>query len=205
MAAKKGGNTAGLRKSSNTLELLEESDSSSEESAIDSLASFGGDMLDQLLGVQSKAEASETGRVQLKKQEKQTGRQVQKEANLFNYQHHHETVIVKRQIEELIQQIRKEVDYLKQANASLLQDVKDIEKIALYSLPENPGVYDVRFLEIILRMLQSVRLKVGESRTWLSALVSKKKKRGSLFAVRSKKAGTSYSLSQELSTARNIQ
>jgi len=36
-------------------------------------------------------------------------------------------------------------------------------------------------------------------------MVSKKKKRGSLFAVRSKKAGTQYSMSQELSNARSVQ
>jgi len=205
MTGKKGGNTLGLSKTSNTLESFKEPSSSVGQNALDSLASLGGGILDQLLGVQNNTETEGREQLQLEGQEKQSKKQVKKEANLFNYQNYHETVIVKKQIKELIEQIRKEVEYLKQADKSLLQDVKDIEKLAIDSLPENPGVYDVKFLEIVLRVLQSVRMKVGESRTWLSALVSKRKKRGSLFAARSKKQGTSYSLSQELSTARSIQ
>ncbi len=205
MAVKKGGSPSSYRKSSNTLESLKESDSSVGQNALDSLASLGGGILDQLLGVQNNTEAGQEEPAQFEAQEKQQKRPVKKEANLFNYQNYHETIIVKKQIKELVEQIRKEVDYLKQADKSLLQDVKDIEKLAIDSLPENPGVYDVKFLEIVLRVLQSVRMKVGESRTWLSALVSKRKKRGSLFASRSKKQGTAYSLSQELSTARSIQ
>jgi len=205
MTVKKGATTSSFRKSSNTLESLKESDSSVGQNAIDSLASLGGGILDQLLGVQNHSETSETEQVQFEAQEKQEKKQVKKEANLFNYQNYHETIIVKKQIKELIEQIRKEVDYLKQADKSLLQDVRDIEKLAIDSVPENPGIYDVKFLEIVLRVLQSVRMKVGESRTWLSALVSKRKKRGSLFSARSKKQGTAYSLSQELSTARSIQ
>ncbi len=204
MTVKKGGTPLSYRKTSNTLESLKESDSSVGQNALDSLASLGGGILDQLLGVQNSSEAGQE-QAQFEAQEKQQKKPVKKEANLFNYQNYHETIIVKRQIKELVEQIRKEVDYLKQADKSLLQDVKDIEKLAIDSLPENPGIYDVKFLEIVLRVLQSVRMKVGESRTWLSALVSKRKKRGSLFAARSKKQGTSYSMSQELSTARSIQ
>ncbi|MCX6732754.1 MAG: DUF5660 domain-containing protein, partial [Candidatus Roizmanbacteria bacterium] len=63
----------------------------------------------------------------------------------------------------------------------------------------------VKFLEIVLQILRSVRAKVGESSTWMQALMSKKKKRGSLFASRSKKQGTAYSMSQELSNSRSIQ
>ena len=48
-------------------------------------------------------------------------------------------------------------------------------------------------------------MKTGESRTWMQALMSKKAKRGSAFAARSKKQGTAYSMSQELSNSRNVQ
>jgi len=114
-------------------------------------------------------------------------------------------VLVKQEIKSLVEQIRKEIQYIKKADASLMNEVKDIEKIAIDSLPEKPGIYHVRFLEIVLRALRLMREKIGESNTWMQALMSKKKKRGSLFAANSKKKGTQYSQSQELSASRNVQ
>ena len=75
----------------------------------------------------------------------------------------------------------------------------------MQSIGKKPGVYHVRYLELLLSFLQGVKAKVGEAKTWLMAIQSKRAKRGSAFAVRSKKQGTQYSLSQELSTARNVQ
>ena len=114
----------------------------------------------------------------------------------------------KRQIEEikeLIQAIRKEVESIKKVDKSLMQEVKDIEKLTIDSMPEKLGIYHVHFLEIVLKVLQSLKLKIGESNTWMQALVSKKKKRGSAFLVQSKKQGTQYSLSQEHQVSRNVQ
>lgn len=127
------------------------------------------------------------------------------EFKLFNYTEYYENELVKRQIKELTEQIKKEIELLKKADASLLNEIRDIEKISLSALPEKPGIYHVRFLEIILSILKTLRSKIGESKTWMQALLSKKKKRGSLFMSRSKKQGTQYSLSQELSNARSIQ
>ncbi len=128
-----------------------------------------------------------------------------KEFSLFSYQEYYERELVKKQIKELTEQVKKEIDLLKKAQSSFLSEVKDIEKISLEQLPEKPGVYHLRFLEIVLSLLRSLRAKIGESKTWMSAMVSKRKKRGSLFAALSKKKGTQYSLSQELQTARSIQ
>jgi len=127
------------------------------------------------------------------------------EFKLFNYTEYYEKELVKKQIKELTEQIKKEIELLKKTDASLLNEVKDIEKISLNALPEKPGIYHIRFLEIVLSILRTLRAKIGESKTWLQALVSKKKKRGSLFMSLSKKKGTQYSLSQELQTARSIQ
>lgn len=124
---------------------------------------------------------------------------------VFNYSEYYEDTLVKKQIKELTEQIRREIEALKKADASLIREVKDIEKLTINELPEKPGVYHVRFLEIVLNILRVLRAKVGESKTWLQALMSRKKKRGSLFVVRSKKQGTQYSLSQELQSARSVQ
>ena len=128
-----------------------------------------------------------------------------KEFSLFNYQLYYEKEIVRKEIKQLSEQITKEIEYIKKADSTLIQEVKDIQKLTLDSLPEKPGIYHIRFFEIILSILRTLRAKIGESRTWLQAMVSKRKKRGSLFMVRSKKKGTLYSLSQELQSARSVQ
>lgn len=189
----------------NPVETLREISASMGKSTIDSLQSMGSGMLDQLLGInQSTPENSEEQQKQIEelKNEKKV---LKKEANLFNYQSHHENVTVRQEIKQLLEQIRQEVQYIKKADASLMNDVRDIEKFTMDTLSEKPGIYHVKFLEIVLRILQSIRMKVGESKTWMSALMSKKKKRGSLFASRSKKQGTAYSMSQELSNSRSVQ
>lgn len=190
----------------NPIESLRELSSHMGKSTVDALQTMGSGMIDQLLGISQPTpetpEQQQTKQIEELQKEKKS---LKKEANLFNYQSHHENVIVRDQIKNLIEQIRQEVQYIKKADASLLNDVRDIEKFTMDTLSEKPGIYHVKFLEIVLRILQSVRTKVGESRTWMQALMSKKKKRGSAFAARSKKQGTAYSMSQELSNSRSVQ
>lgn len=139
------------------------------------------------------------------RESKSPSKQQRKEFSVFNYQHYYEKEIVKREIRELAKQIKEQIELIKKADSALIQEVNDIQNLTLESLPDKPGIYHIRFFEIILSLLKTLRAKIGESRTWLQAMVSKKKKRGSLFAVRSKKKGTLYSMSQELSNARSIQ
>ena len=127
------------------------------------------------------------------------------EFTVFNYQNYYEKEIVRKEIKQLSEQITKEIEMIKKADASLINDVKDVENLTINGLPEKPGIYHIRFLELVLNILRTLRAKVGESKTWLQALMSKKKKRGSAFVVRSKKQGTQYSMSQELSNSRSVQ
>jgi hypothetical protein len=191
----------------NPLESLKDFGASTVKNVGSSFKDLGTGMLDQFFGGFEDDDnddlMSKEFQPQLKEQKPSP--KSKKEANIFNYNEYHESVLVKKEMRQLVEQIKKEIEYIKKADKSLLNEVRDIEKIAIDSLPEKPGVYHVRFLEIVLRTLQLLRQKMGESKTWMQALVSKKKKRGSLFAVRSKKAGTQYSMSQELSNARSIQ
>lgn len=190
----------------NPVEALRDVSTSMGKGTIDALQSMGSGMLDQLLGITEKTPGTPEEQQQKQVEElKKENKSLKKEANLFNYQSHHENVTVRQEIQRLLEQIRQEVQYIKKADASLMNDVRDIEKFTMETLSEKPGIYHVKFLEIVLRILQSVRMKVGESKTWMSALMSKKKKRGSLFASRSKKQGTAYSMSQELSNSRSVQ
>lgn len=141
----------------------------------------------------------------LERREKKQEAPARRESSLFSYNEYHEKEIVRNQISELTEQIKREIVSLKSAESSLARDVADLEKHVINPLPEKPGVYHIRFLELVLSMVRTVRMKIGESKTWLEAMVSKKKKRGSAFAARSKKMGTQYSLSQELQNSRSVQ
>lgn len=128
-----------------------------------------------------------------------------KKETIFNFKEHYERENVQREIHQLMQQIKQEIEAVKKGGSDLVQEVKEVEKMTIEALPAKAGIYHVRFLEIVLSLIRSVREKIGDSKTWLEAMISKKKKRGSLFAVRSKKMGTQYSLSQELQSARSVQ
>jgi len=188
----------------NPIESLREMSSAMGKNTVDALQSLGAGMIDQLMGATHEAPEKTEDTAQ-KAEEKNKSLKLKKEANLFNYTSHHENVIVRDQIKNLVEQIRQEVLYIKKADASLLNDVRDIEKFTMDTLSEKPGIYHVKFLELVLQILRSVRMKVGESRTWMQALMSKKAKRGSAYNARSKKQGTAYSLSQELSNSRSVQ
>ena len=109
------------------------------------------------------------------------------------------------EIRQLIEAIKKEVEAIKSAGRSLVSEISDIEKITLSSMPEQPGVYHIRFLELILKILFTLKKKINESSSWMDALRSKKAKRGSAFMNNAKKKGTQYSMSQELILTRSVQ
>lgn len=127
------------------------------------------------------------------------------EFTIFTHQRYQESELIPKEIEGLKAEIRREIEAIKQANRTLISEVEEIEKATIETTPEKAGIYQVRFLEFLLSLLHNFRAKVTEAKTWLAAMQTKKKKRGSLFAVRSKNKGTQYSLSQELQTTRSIQ
>ena len=185
----------------NPLETLRDLGTNTAKKTADTFANIGGGMLDQFFG--SDESGDEFANDPLNQES--TKKEEKKASKVFNYQEYYENTLVKKQIQELTEQIRKEIEAIKKADSSLIKEVKDIEKLTIDQLPEKPGVYHVRFLEIVLSILRVLRAKVGESKTWLQALMSRRKKRGSLFASRSKKQGTQYSMSQELQSARSVQ
>ena len=173
----------------------------------DGFGDMGKGIFDQLVG---NYDLQSNENVQSPKNSKETHDKEQKPSvrpeggNLFSYRHIEEDRKL-HEIKELIKQIKQEVEMIKRADKALMSEVRDVEKLTINSLPEKAGIYHVRFLQLILKVLELVRAKLGESKTWMQAFMSKKAKRGSAFVVRSKKAGTAYSMSQELSNSRSIQ
>lgn len=180
-----------------TLEVLDELKSSTAKNISSEFKKISGGVLDELIGGREYPERYP--------QEQEQPKPQKKEVKLFNYTEYRENEIVTVQIKELIKQIKQEIEALKSKEEAFLSEVKDIEKITIETMPEKVGIYHVGFLELVLSILRTLREKISDSGTWLAAMMSKKKKRGSLFAVRSKKLGTQYSLSQELQTARSVQ
>jgi len=191
----------------NTIETLKDFSSSMAKNTANTFKDIGSGIFDQIFNNQGFSEDNfdDFDRFSQNWENKTKTKKPKKEFKLFNYQNYYENNLIKNQIKELTQVVKKEIEQIKMADKSLMQEVSDIQNNAINALPEKPGIYHIRFLELLLSILRTVRLKINESRTWLQAMVSKKKKRGSLFASMSKSKGTQYSLSQELSTARSIQ
>lgn len=161
---------------------------------------FGGNLFDQLIGKKS----DDKDRQEKIERPASFGMQ-RKEFTIFTHNTYKESELIPREIENLKQEIRREIQQLKATNKAVVQEAVEIEKAAMQTSAEKSGVYQVRFLELLLTMIRDLRSKVGEAGTWMKALQSKKKKRGSLFAAQAKKKGTQYSQSQELQNARSIQ
>ncbi len=166
---------------------------------------FDPKFFDQLFGSQSKGTPQEKRPTSMAREEKKHPLPQRKEFTIFARETYSENYEIPKQIEQLSDEVRRAMKQLKQTQKSLDHQILQAEKQTLEIAPQKGGIYHVHFLEKLLSFIQLMQSKVGEAKTWLSAMQSKKKKRGSAFAVRSKQKGTQYSLSQELSTARAVQ
>lgn len=121
-------------------------------------------------------------------QKKETKPRVPKqEFKLFDKAEYQERENTTSQIKELLNQINQEVKAIKSADSALLGKIQDAEKIAIENITENQGAYNIRFLELIVSYLRTVKQKIGESSTWFDALKTKAKKRGSLLQTYQRK------------------
>ncbi len=187
----------------NPLESLKDLGSHAAKSVSSDFGKLGGGLIDQFFGPYEDEEMMEED--PLRREQKQEQKPQRRKETIFNFREHYEKETIQRQIQELLGQIKSMTKAAEKEGSELMQEVREAEKMTIESLPPTPGIYHVRFLEQILSLLQVVRSKIGESRTWLEAMISKKKKRGSAFMSLSKKKGTQYSLSQELQSARSVQ
>ncbi|CAN5145634.1 hypothetical protein BH09PAT2_BH09PAT2_02950 [soil metagenome] len=165
----------------------------------DAIKDIGKGIFEQLLNNYENPE-------QPQEQQEQDNRQpaIRNEATLFSFREREDQKEIE-QLKELIKMIEKEVKEIKRKSNQVLENVHDIENSVINTHEKEPTMYIFRILNAFLDVLRSVNLNLPSSSTWMEAMQSKKAKRGSLFASRSKKSGTSYSQSQELSNARSVQ
>lgn len=203
----------------NPLETLGEFGTSTAREVVKSTTDIGRGVFEQIMGV-GQGESNEQEAIQIDQKEQFSASAVDAARSklrshlevprpLFNYVEHTENVTNKQEIRELTMYLREElkrsIQVLKNENAQFADEVRDAEKIVMQDMPETPTLYDLSFVEVLVQLMQTLIQEVRESRTWLGAFTSKKSKRGSLFAKRSKEQGTQYSLSAELQVTRNTQ
>ncbi len=128
-----------------------------------------------------------------RKEEKKEPTRVRRTEVVFNYMERQEKNRIHNEIKELIKQVKKEVEQIKLEDKAL---VNDITKLTMSEVPKDAGIYHLRFLEFIIKLLQSIRKKVSEGRMWLSATFEKKKQKK--FWRMAKSKGTKFSMSKEL-------
>lgn len=110
----------------------------------------------------------------------------------------------RKKIQEIHDMLRKEIEKYEKAQTTMNENLEKIKKILLLEEQQaKTGIYHITHAEVLVMMFRSFVANVSESNTWLEAMISRKKKRGSLFAVQSKSKGTQYSMSQELTIARS--
>jgi vacuolar-type H+-ATPase subunit I/STV1 len=165
------------------------------------VAKFGGDFFDQFFGQNPEQNKENPHHNQ---EQEPVFRPISRERiTVFSLREQRESREI-QQIKELLKQIKEEIKAIKQADAALKEQLKDAEKLTLEVDPK-AGTYHIHFLEVVLKLLHTARMRISESGAWLNAMRSKKKKRGSAFMALSKKQGTQYSMSQELNPSRAVQ
>lgn len=99
---------------------------------------------------------------------------------------------IKREVEAILNEIKKEVKRLDEATRNL---EKETARVVVEDVPPNPGVYHVNFFEWLFGLLKNIRQKVEDAGVWLSLSYSRKAKRK--YWAKFKKHGTSFGLSSD--------
>lgn len=129
-------------------------------------------------------------------QEKKEPTRPRKIEMVFNYREAVEERKVMSEIRELMKAVKQEIEMLKIENSGL---VNDVSKLTVEGLPSKPGIYHLRFLEFIIKILRTIRKKISDGRLWLDASFEKKNKKK--FLSLAKRKGTAFSMSKELTQA----
>jgi hypothetical protein len=129
-------------------------------------------------------------------QEKKEPKRIRRTEVVFNYLEKQEQSKLNSEISGLMKEVKKEIEMLKLQDKAL---VEDVSKLSVMELPKNAGIYHLRFLEFIIKLLRSLRSKISEGRMWLQASFQKKKQKK--FWQLAKRKGTKFSMSNELTQA----
>lgn len=112
-----------------------------------------------------------------------------------------------RQLDEVYKELEQEIKRYEMQQQKMDENIEKLKKliIAERTTKYKKGKYAFTVAEIGRMIMKTALINLSDSNNWLEAVITKRKKRGSLFAARSKKQGTQYSMSQEISISRSVQ
>lgn len=102
-----------------------------------------------------------------------------------------------KETEMILSKLKEQITVLEKQEKGLSAD---LAKVKVESLPPKTGIYYVRFLEWLLIVVRSLRLKVEQGRAWLETFNKRKKKKMGYWQ-KYKKHGTTFGLSHERTVA----
>lgn len=159
------------------------------------LKSSIGDFNSQLFGSQETSFNQENP-WQKSQVEKKEPKRIRRTEIVFNYLERQEQSRLNQELSQMMKEVKKEIELLKLQDKALINDVS---KLAITELPKNAGIYHLRFLEFVIKLLRSIRQKISEGRMWLQTTFEKKKQKK--FWKMAKSKGTKFSMSKELTQA----
>ncbi|MCL4360189.1 DUF5660 domain-containing protein [Patescibacteria group bacterium] len=98
--------------------------------------------------------------------------------------------------------LKKKIESVQAELKALSEAIKNYDtevKKAIDTIPSDPGVYHLNFLDRLRSVLRILRENIQDSRSWLSLQTTRKKKMG--YWGRFKKHGTKFGLSSERTMA----
>ena len=145
-----------------------------------------GSMIDQLFGKKVSSEYPPH-------QEKQSSRKPKSETLIFSRRERAEDQLVKNETSQLLKHLKEQVTLLENSEKALSGE---IAKIKVAQIPNEGGIYYIRFFEWMIGLVKQLRMKVDEGRVWLQTFNQKKKKRLGYWKMY-KKHGTTFGMSHE--------
>lgn len=97
-----------------------------------------------------------------------------------------------REIKMTVQEILVELSKIKSTSKEIEREIKDVDTLRL---PENPGKYHISFFEWVLAIVRTARMKIEDSKMWMSQMSTKSAKK--THWTQNKKKGTQFGLSGE--------
>ena len=160
------------------------------------------------------AEARDKGGVRIPTFEEYRKQQESKNSQFFEMKRQEEEAAAKkreqeeqRQLDEVYKELEQEIKKYEAQQQKMDENIEKLKKLIIAERTNKykKGKYAFTVAEIGRMIMKTALVNISESNNWLEAVTTKRKKRGSLFAARSKKQGTQYSMSQELSVTRSVQ
>ncbi|HLD24379.1 MAG TPA: DUF5660 family protein [Patescibacteria group bacterium] len=182
-------------KNDNLLEAIGSVPSSVGKTTVSEVSRIGGDIFTSLLGsTPQSGELQPNQPIELGKQPDQLPQPEVQPVRVEAYP--------KPNIDALEMETRKQLEAIRQELKALIASLKNLHQEVQTAVSQevvNPGVYHINFFEQLKTFLKVLRQQIEDSRTWLAAFTTRKKKLG--YWGMFKKHGTTFGLSSERSLA----